>query len=227
MNTPRIISALGYLDDDLLEEAASESVRKSGSRFHYPAFMRNWSKMGVAAACICLVLVLSGFTVVALMQMDVLPVVDSSDIPYEEIDHGNEGQWSESEAFDVFGRFILNENMNIDSNVDISKELNLKKGESQMWSLDIGSNGADTVQDTVVVEILNNSGTEFRYICEDITNNVELANFSSFEDINRVLSNLNPEHRYEVTVINLGITDLILDITVHSYPSGTGKIVLE
>ena len=225
MNVPRIISSLEYLDADLLEEAIAVQERKV--LFHRPSFMRNWSRLSIAAACLCCILFLGGCTVFALMKMDVLPVIDSSDVPHVEIEYGNKGQWSETEAFDVFGSFTPDENISEKSNVDISKDLKLKKGKSKTWTLDIDGGWFGTAQDTVVVEIFNNSNLMFRYICEDVTDNKELANSSSTEGINRILSNLNPEHEYEITIINLGASQLNLEVRITSYHSENAEIIVK
>lgn len=48
MKIPRIVKAMGHIDEDLISNAASVTKKKSGSV---------WIKWGVMAACLCLVLV--------------------------------------------------------------------------------------------------------------------------------------------------------------------------
>jgi len=61
------------------------------------------------------------------------------------------------------------------------------------------------------------SGEKYQYISEDVTNGVALANVTVSGDSNRTLSNLDPDSEYEITIINLGTSDLKYTISLTSY----------
>lgn len=231
-NTPKLAIAIGYIDDDLVTSAIEyDQINTMNIRRRQicrrPAFMRNWSRLGVTVACLCFVLVLSGFAVLAMSLSDNLPAIDSSDIKYEENEHSNIGIYSTTDAFDVFGSFEPNGTLSGKSSTEDLYSFSLDKGESKTLSI-TASNGQFTAeQDIIELAITSQGNVLFQYICEDVTDKKELANFSSTENINRVLSNLNPEHKYEVTVINLGITDLTLNISINSHHYGCGEIILK
>lgn len=196
---------------------------------HRSSFMHKRSRLSVTVACIFCILCLCGCTAFALHKLDLLPTEDIFIIIYEELtaDQGNEGLWSETDAFDVSGYFVPDENNSVNSNVNIRKELTLKKGKAKTWDLAIDGGWFGTAQDTVAIEIINNSNLKFQYICEDVTEKKELANFSTEGDLMRILSNLNPKHKYEIIIINLEAAPLTLEIKITSYQSDYGEIVLE
>lgn len=70
---------------------------------------------------------------------------------------------------------------------------------------------------TVSVVITMESGEKYQYISEDVTNGVTLANVTVSGDSNRTLSNLDPDSEYEITIINLGTSDLKYTISLTSY----------
>ncbi len=147
------------------------------------------------------------------------------DDPAAEVDHTNPGSWSETEAFDVDGSFLPDEEKGYQPNVNISETITLKKFESKTWTVDIGRGWRNAAQDTVMIEIINETGMKFRYISEDASEKQELANFSSIEGLNRVLSNLDPEHKYEITIINLETVPMKLEIRIISFDSDQGVFV--
>lgn len=215
MKNEKLLQAIGKIDDDLVYGAVNHTNVKKKKH--------TWAKWGAMAACLCLAVCLGGFA--ALGLTDRLPSADKSDIPVEGNYYANEGTYSETDEYDIFGSFEIKSDAAEKSNVYISDELILTKGKSKTWTIDIDGDSSESKQDTFTVCITNNGIEEYLYICEDVTERRELANFSSNKDIERVLSNLNPDHRYEITIINLSVAELSIDVNIRSYQSNSGNII--
>lgn len=50
MNIPRLISAIGHLDDDLVDDILSPKNNSVQSTFNCPKSFHSWSKLCIAAA---------------------------------------------------------------------------------------------------------------------------------------------------------------------------------
>lgn len=98
-------------------------------------------------------------------------------------------------------------------NVSLQETKTLIKGSSKTYSFNVKGNPN---HNTAHVVITLNSGTEYRYINEETTIPHTLANLTLSGSTSRTMTNLAPSHKYEITIINLGTTDLNYTISITS-----------
>ena len=144
-----------------------------------------------------------------------------------EVDHINPGKWSETESFDISARFLPESDEEYKSITVISDMITIKKHESKTWAIDISGVLQGPVHDTVSVEIVTDGKWKYRYISEDVSKKKELANFSNEGGITRVLSNLAPGSKVEITIINLGIVPLDMKLIIRTYDSRHGELITD
>lgn len=102
-------------------------------------------------------------------------------------------------------------------NINQSGKITLGKGDSKTYTFNVNGGWFEPNHNAVSVVIEKVSGGKYQYISEDVTNDRELANETYSGNANRTLSNLVPGNTYEVTIINLGTDDLVLNVSVTSY----------
>lgn len=141
----------------------------------------------------------------------------NNDKDFIEYSDENEGTYSETEAYDIESPYVAAADNGGAKNVNISKTITLKKGESKTYSFDVSGGLFSPDHNTVSVVITKTAGSSYRYISEDVTTGTELANVTYYGNANRTLSNLDSSHTYEVTLINLGTSDLTLGVSITSY----------
>lgn len=141
----------------------------------------------------------------------------NNDKNFSEYYNENEGMYSETEAYDIESPYTVAPDDEGTKNVNISKTITLKKGESKTYSFNVSGGLFNPDHNTVSVVITKTAGSSYRYISEDVTTGTELANVTYSGNANRTLSNLNPSHTYEITLINLGTSDLTLGVSITSY----------
>lgn len=102
-------------------------------------------------------------------------------------------------------------------NINHSGKITLGKGDSKTYSFNVNGGLFTPDHNAVSVVITKESGGKYQYISEDVTNDRELANETYSGNASRTLNNLVPGNTYEVTIINLGTDDLVLDVSITSY----------
>lgn len=109
----------------------------------------------------------------------------------------------------------------IGRNASISKTITLAKGESKTFKFDVDGGLLDTDHNSVSVVINKTTGIKYQYIFENVTDDREIANLTRTGYFSGTASNLNPDDDYEITIINLGIDDLTVDVSITTYISWT------
>jgi len=140
------------------------------------------------------------------------PPTDKSDLPTESI-QPFKAERIEGGAIDEEGT----PDVIMPLNVSFQETRTLSKGGSKTYSFDVDGGWFEPDHNTVSVVITMESGEKYQYISEDVTNGVTLANVTVSGDSNRTLSNLDPDSEYEITIINLGTSDLKYTISLTSY----------
>ena len=105
-------------------------------------------------------------------------------------------------------------------NVNKSQTITLKKGESKTYSFDVSGGLFSPDHNTVSVVITDSSGgSSYQYMSVNVTEGVELANLPCTGNTSRILSNLDPDDTYEITIVNTMSTSITLDVSITSYIS--------
>ncbi len=190
-------------------------------------FMLNCKKMKtsskILSVVVAVIIMAFGATIVAFANDSSLvegnpqlvipaPPTDKSDLPTEIVqpfkaDRIEGGAIDEEGTPDVI----------MPLNISFQETRTLSKGGSKTYSFDVNGGWFDPDHNAVSVVITLESGEKYQYISEDVTNGVTLANVTAYGDSNRTLSNLDPDSEYEITIINLGTSDLKYTISLTSY----------
>lgn len=104
-------------------------------------------------------------------------------------------------------------------NASIVDTVTLGKGKSKTFKFDVAGGLFGNDHNSVSVVITKTAGTEYQYIFENVTDDRTIANFSRTGNFSGTASNLDPNDKYEITIINLGTDDLTVDVSITTYIS--------
>lgn len=183
--------------------------------------MLNFKKMRISSklliTLVAVVIIASGATTAALAggspSVILTPPTDVSNIPIKSVQPFAVSERIEGGAIDEEG----SPDVITPSNVNFQETRTLSKGGSKTYSFDVNGGWFQPDHNAASVVITLESGESYQYISEDVTNGRTLANETYSGNANRTLSNLVPGDKYEITIINLGASDLKYTISITSY----------
>lgn len=146
-------------------------------------------------------------------QVETDEETDESDIPHTNIESTSVKNTNIAAGIDEEG---ISEGI-VPLNANIQETRNLPKGKSKTYSFNVNGGWFNPDHNAVSVVISLESGQKYQYISENVTQSKELANVRYAGNASRTLSNLVPGDKYEITIINLGISDLKYTISITSY----------